>query len=112
MKRLFISASLFALCLTASAQGTFISNAAYRTTMQQQFNERIKTVGKTFYNTSNLNLTADENQALEFLYAYMPLADITDYPTSFLPTTCACHSKPARRCPGARTCPNYSSATL
>ena len=83
MKRLFISASLLAISLAASAQTPFISNAAYRTTMQQQLDKRIKTVGKTFYNTTNLNLSADETQALEFLYAYMPLADVTDYPTSF-----------------------------
>lgn len=83
MKRLFISASLLAISLAARAQTPFISNAAYRTTMQQQLDKRIKTVGKTFYNTTNLNLSADETQALEFLYAYMPLADVTDYPTSF-----------------------------
>ena len=83
MKRFFISASFFALCLAANAQGQFISNAAYRTNMEQQFNERIKTVGKTFYNIKKEKLTTDEREALEFLYAYMPLADITDYPTSF-----------------------------
>ena len=27
--------------------------------------------------------TADEQGALQFLYAYMPVADVTDYPTSF-----------------------------
>lgn len=83
MKRFLISASLFALCFTANAQGPFISNTAYRNNMEQQFNERIKTIGKNFYNIKKEKLTTDEREALEFLYAYMPLADVTDYPTSF-----------------------------
>lgn len=29
------------------------------------------------------SLTAEEIEALEFLYAYMPLADVTDYPTDY-----------------------------
>ena len=28
-------------------------------------------------------LTTEEQEALQFLYAYMPVADVTDYPTSF-----------------------------
>ena len=51
--------------------------------MESLFNQRIKTVGKKFYNTKKEKLTADEQEALKFLYAYMPLADVTDYPTSF-----------------------------
>ena len=83
MKKILISASIFALSLTANAQGQFISDANYRNTVENIFKERIKTVGKTFYNTDKEKLTADEQEALKFLYAYMPLADVTDYPTSF-----------------------------
>ena len=83
MKKILISASIFALSLTANAQGQFISDANYRNTVENIFKKRVKTVGKTFYNTQKENLTADEQEALKFLYAYMPLADVTDYPTSF-----------------------------
>ena len=83
MKKILISASIFALSLTVNAQGQFISDANYRSTVENIFKERIKTVGKTFYNTNKEKLTADEQEALKFLYAYMPLADVTDYPTSF-----------------------------
>ena len=83
MKKILISASIFALSLTANAQGQFISDANYRNTVENIFKERVKTVGKTFYNTQKEKLTADEEEALKFLYAYMPLADVTDYPTSF-----------------------------
>ena len=83
MRKILISASIFALSLTANAQGQFISDTNYRNTVENIFKERVKTVGKTFYNTQKENLTADEQEALKFLYAYMPLADVTDYPTSF-----------------------------
>ena len=83
MKRILISASLFALTLTAGAQGSFITDTQYRAGMESLFNQRIKTVGKKFYNTKKEKLTADEQEALKFLYAYMPLADVTDYPTYF-----------------------------
>lgn len=83
MKRILISASLFALTLTAGAQGSFITDTQYRAGMESLFNQRIKTVGKKFYNTKKEKLTADEQEALKFLYAYMPLADVTDHPTSF-----------------------------
>ena len=83
MKKILISASIFALSLTANAQGQFISDVNYRNTVENIFKERVKTVGKTFYNTQKEKLTADEQEALKFLYAYMPLADVTDYPTSF-----------------------------
>ena len=83
MKRILISASLFALTLTAGAQGSFITDTQYRAGMESLFSQRIKTVGKKFYNTKKEKLTADEQEALKFLYAYMPLADVTDYPTSF-----------------------------
>lgn len=83
MKKILISASIFALSLTANAQGQFISDTNYRNNVENIFKERVKTVGKTFYNTQEEKLTADEQEALKFLYAYMPLADVTDYPTSF-----------------------------
>ncbi len=83
MKKILITASIFALSLTANAQGQFISDTNYRNTVENIFKERVKTVGKTFYDTQKEKLTADEQEALKFLYAYMPLADVTDYPTSF-----------------------------
>ena len=60
MKKILISASIFALSLTANAQGQFISDTNYRNTVENIFKERVKTVGKTFYNTQKENLTADE----------------------------------------------------
>ena len=105
MKKILISASIFALSLTANAQGQFISNTNYRNTVENIFKERVKTVGKTFYNTQKENLTADEQEALKFLYAYMPLADVTDYPTSFFADNVRMSFKARKEMPWGKNVP-------
>ena len=105
MKKILISASIFALSLTANAQGQFISDTNYRNTVENIFKERVKTVGKTFYNTQKENLTADEQEALKFLYAYMPLADVTDYPTSFFADNVRMSFKARKEVPWGKNVP-------
>ena len=105
MKKILISASIFALSLTANAQGQFISDTNYHNTVENIFKERVKTVGKTFYNTQKENLTADEQEALKFLYAYMPLADVTDYPTSFFADNVRMSFKARKEMPWGKNVP-------
>ena len=105
MKKILISASIFALSLTANAQGQFISDTNYRNTVENIFKERVKTVGKTFYNTQKENLTAYEQEALKFLYAYMPLADVTDYPTSFFADNVRMSFKARKEMPWGKNVP-------
>ena len=105
MKKILISASIFALSLTANAQGQFISDTNYRNTVENIFKERVKTVGKTFYNTQKENLTAAEQEAWKFLYAYMPLADVTDYPTSFFADNVRMSFKARKEMPWGKNVP-------
>lgn len=105
MKKILISASIFALSLTANAQGQFISDTNYRNNVENIFKERVKTVGKTFYNTKKEKLTADEQEALKFLYAYMPLADVTDYPTSFFADNVRMSFKARKEMPWGKNVP-------
>ena len=105
MKKILISASIFALSLTANAQVQFISDTNYRNTVENIFKERVKTVGKTFFNTQKENLTADEQEALKFLYAYMPLADVTDYPTSFFADNVRMSFKARKEMPWGKNVP-------
>ena len=105
MKKILISASIFALSLTANAQGQFISDTNYRNTVENIFKERVKTVGKTFYNTQKEKLSADEQEALKFLYAYMPLADVTDYPTSFFADNVRMSFKARKEMPWGKNVP-------
>lgn len=83
---------MFAITFLASwqtmlaANGHFITDAAYRTKVETAFKQKVNLVGKQFYDQKMLKqqkATADEQEALQFLYAYMPVADVTDYPTSF-----------------------------
>ena len=74
--------SIFALNVMAQ-ESHFISDQAYRDKVEKAFTEKIQLVGQQFFNTDGLNLNSEEIQALHFLYAYMALADITDYPTAF-----------------------------
>ena len=73
------------LSIVAYAQGGkhFISDNDYRTKTEKAFNEKMQLIGKQFFNTKGLNAGKEETEALQFLYAYMALADATDYPTSF-----------------------------
>ena len=74
--------SIFALS-TMAQESHFISDQAYRDKVEKAFTEKMQLVGQQFFNTDGLNLNSEETQALRFLYAYMALADITDYPTAF-----------------------------
>ena len=83
---------MFAVVFLASwqtmmaANDHFITDAAYRTKVETAFKQKVNLVGKQFYDQKMLKqqkATGDEQGALQFLYAYMPVADVTDYPTSF-----------------------------
>ncbi len=83
MKKLFFTLGLAMTLLTATASDHFITDAGYRQQVEKIFSERIQTIGQQFFQTKKLNPSQEESEALHFLYAYMPLADVTDYPTSF-----------------------------
>ena len=70
----------------AWADEHFITDANYRSKVETCFSGRMQLVGKRFYDHKMLKkqkATMAEQEALQFLYAYMPLADVTDYPTFF-----------------------------
>ena len=77
------SVSVTAASSSASDAKHFITDATYRKKVDDTFNNRISFIGKQFFNTKGLKATAQEREALQFLYAYMPLADVTDYTTAF-----------------------------
>ena len=75
---------LFASLLQAKADNNhFITDAAYRAKVETAFDQRMKVVGKEFCYLKVHDVSKQEAEALKFLYAYMPLADVTDYPTTF-----------------------------
>ena len=79
--------SMSASCLSAKASEVhFITDATYRAKVEHAFGEKMALVGEKFYDAKGLKkkkASAEEKEALRFLYAYMPLADVTDYPSAF-----------------------------
>ena len=65
------------------ADGHFISDPVRRQAVEEAFESKMRLVGMQFFTPGTPAPTQEEMEALHFLYAYMPLADITDYPTSF-----------------------------
>ena len=73
------------VCLLASCSGrSFITDASYRQRVEQDFNQKKERLPQgDLFAIFDTDLTPYEREALEFLYAYMPLADIADYPGEF-----------------------------
>ena len=74
MKRLLFGALACLLALTACGQGDLEDY----TLRMQAYDGALKP-----FMTLPEGISAQEREALQFLYAYMPLADLTDYPAEF-----------------------------
>lgn len=81
MKKLILLLCL-PLLATHLRASTFISDKAYKAKVESTFQKRMKLIGTQFFNPGP-TADSEENEILKFLYAYMPLADITDYTTAF-----------------------------
>ena len=78
----FLLAVLFALFSlgTAGAQKTFDKNGK----IARDFEKRREVVGNdSYFKVFDTALTTEQRQAMQFLYAYMPLPDIADYSGDF-----------------------------
>ena len=80
---LFLGTVLLFL-LTACGESHFMTDASYRERVEQDFQDKKALIAQDdLFAIVNTELTSYEREALEFLYAYMPLADITDYSGEF-----------------------------
>ena len=64
----------------------FVTDADVRSKVEKAFGEKMALVGEKFFDVKGLQeskVNEEEREALRFLYAYMPVADVTDYPTAF-----------------------------
>ena len=78
--------AIVALLLLSSCEvHHFISDSGFRLQVEKDFDSRMADNPslKEFCPVDSLLLTTEEKEALKFLYAYMPLADLTDYPLSY-----------------------------
>ncbi|HNW68013.1 MAG TPA: transglutaminase domain-containing protein, partial [Bacteroidales bacterium] len=85
MKKMFIFLFVSLFVISGEAQH-FINDIAYREQLHQDFYKRKElTKGRedALYGIFKQKLTLQETEALEFLYAYMPLSDLADYDGNF-----------------------------
>ena len=80
-KRNIIVAAVLLLAAPAFAAGTYMDEVEVRADLAQK-REALPT-GNLFSILDDKSLTAEESDALAFLYAYMPVGDITDYSGDF-----------------------------
>ena len=69
----------------AKKEEHFISDAKQRAEVEADFQEKMTQIPDVGLNNvlNDPTLSTKEKEALKFLYAYMPLSDITDHPTTF-----------------------------
>jgi len=90
MKNLSLLFILAAVLLNTSCikkENHFLKDETYRKQVHEQFEKRKQDVANRkdalFSIFEKENLTAEQSEALEFLYAYMPLCDLADYDGEF-----------------------------
>lgn len=72
--------------MTACTDSHFISDENYRNNVKLKFEKRkefAKNRSKQLFSVFDQNISTKEREALEFLYAYMPLCDLADYNGEF-----------------------------
>lgn len=78
---------LFSVCLFDACQqeatSHFISDSAVRSKIESDFNSRKQLVANDSLFAIPAGLNLAEQEAFQFLYAYMPIGDITDYGSSY-----------------------------
>lgn len=85
MKKLLIPLTLLLLFSCSKKEEHFISSPKYRYEVQKDLSAKIDALdGKIDINTLLAQCASlKEREAMEWLYAYMPLGDVADYPASF-----------------------------
>ena len=81
-----LGAVFFLSCLFSCSpleKNNFLTGEKIRARVESDFSQKMELVGMQFFDTLSLHPTLAETEALKFLYAYMPLGDVTDYSTAF-----------------------------
>lgn len=95
------------VCLLASCgKRSFITDTSYRQRVEQDFNQKKERLPQgDLFAIFDTDLTSYEREALEFLYAYMPLADIADYSGEFHLMNVRASRKAAEEMPWGKVIP-------
>lgn len=73
---------ILSVMIVSCSEPHFLKEETYRNQVIQDFEQKQQALpnGDLFAIFSNKDLTVSEREALMFLYAYMPIGDVTDYP--------------------------------
>lgn len=83
-KHLLTLLTVFLMIVGCSKQQHFISDDAYRATVEKDFQAKKEALPNgDLFAVFNSQMAPEEKEALTFLYAYMPIGDITDYSGDF-----------------------------
>lgn len=76
---------ILSVVLLSCGESHFLKEEAYRNQVLQDLESKQQVLpnGDLFSILSNTDLSVSEQEALKFLYAYMPIGDITDYPGEY-----------------------------
>lgn len=99
MKKTIVLCVAVCASMNMLAQMHFISDNDYREKVNRTFNEKMRLVGNEFFDTEGLSLSTYEREALQFLYAYMAVADFTDYSTAFYAANVKASEQAAKEMP-------------
>ena len=85
IKRLFFAIAIILVAASCSREDHFISDSKQRAEMEADFYEKMTQIPDVGLNEvlNDPNMSTKEKEALKFLYAYMPLSDITDHSVPF-----------------------------
>ena len=74
---------LVVLAVLSACDRHFISDRSYRATVAEDYAGRMEIIAAAGVDLDAMGLGTDEKEALEFMYAYMPLGDIVNKAPEF-----------------------------
>ena len=85
IKRLFFAIAILLVAASCTREDHFISDSKQRAEVETDFHEKMAQIPDIGLNEvlNDPNMSTKEKEALKFLYAYMPLSDITDHGVPF-----------------------------
>lgn len=83
-KSILVAGLLAFLAVSCTNSSHLMSDEAERAAVQQDFDQRRQTLGQDeLFTVFDQPMTEAQKEAMTFLYAYMPLADIADHPGEY-----------------------------
>ena len=83
-KSILVAGLLAFLAVSCTNSSHLMSDEAERAAVQQDFEQRRQTLGQDeLFTVFDQPMTEAQKEAMTFLYAYMPLADIADHPGEY-----------------------------